>query len=69
LFDGHRAHGPLGQNQRGGFVTKAHIGQCESANEVKIFRLFFEKRFQVAAGLAPSFLGGGMIAGNLLRPA
>ena len=39
------------------------------ANEVKIFRLFFEERFQFAAGLAPTFLGGGMIAGNFLRPA
>jgi hypothetical protein len=33
-----------------------------------IFRLFFEKRFQFAARLSPAFLGGGMIAGDFLRP-
>jgi hypothetical protein len=59
----------LGQSQRGGFVTETHIGQCEIANEAIIFRLFFEKRFQFAARLSPTFLGGGMIAGDFLRPA
>ena len=34
-----------------------------------IFRLFFEERFQFAARLSPSFLGGGMVAGDFLRPA
>ena len=53
----------------GGFVTEAHIGQREISNEAKIFRLFFEKRFQFAARLSPTFLGGGMIAGDFLRPA
>ena len=38
-------------------------------NEAKIFRLFFEERFQFAARLAPTFLGGGMVAGYFLRPA
>ncbi len=53
----------------GGFVTEAHIGQREISNEAKIFRLFFEERFQFAARLSPTFLGGGMIAGDFLRPA
>ena len=57
------------QSQRGGFVTETHIGQREIANEVIIFRLFFEERFQFAARLSPTFLGGGMIAGDFLRPA
>ena len=34
-----------------------------------IFRLFFEERFQFAARLSPTFLGGGMVAGDFLRPA
>ena len=34
-----------------------------------VFRLFFEERFQFAARLSPSFLGGGMVAGDFLRPA
>ena len=60
---------PLDQSQRGGFVTEAHIGQREIANEDIIFRLFFEERFQFAARLSPTFLGGGMVAGDFLRPA
>ncbi len=59
----------LDESERGGFVTKAHIGQREIANEAIIFRLFFEKRFQFAARLSPTFLGGGMVAGDFLRPA
>ena len=59
----------LDQSERGGFVTKAHIGQREISNENTIFRLFFEERFQFAARLSPTFLGGGMIAGDFLRPA
>ena len=55
--------------ERGGFVTEAHIGQREISNEDIIFRLFFEERFQFAARLSPTFLGGGMIAGDFLRPA
>jgi hypothetical protein len=42
---------------------------ARSANEAEIFRLFFEERFQFAARLSPTFLGGGMIAGDFLRPA
>ena len=57
------------QSQRGGFVAETHIGQREIANEEIIFRLFFEERFQFAARLPPTFLGGGMIAGDFLRPA
>ena len=34
-----------------------------------IFRLVFEKRFQFAARLSPTLLGGGMVAGDFLRPA
>ena len=57
------------QSEGGGLVTKTHIGQREIANKTKIFRLFFEKRFQFAARLSPTFLGGGMVAGDFLRPA
>ena len=35
----------------------------------EIFRLFFEKRFQFAAGLPPTSLRGGMVASDFLRPA
>ena len=66
---GIRGHRLLGQSERGGFVTKAHIGQREISNEQIIFRLFFEERFQFAARLSPTFLGGGMVAGDFLRPA
>ena len=59
----------LDQSQCGGFVTETHIGQREIANEEIIFRLFFEERFQFAARLSPTFLGGGMVAGDFLRPA
>ena len=34
---------------------------------IKFSRLPFEKRFQFAARLAPTFLSGGMIAGDFLR--
>ena len=69
FLDRIRGHGPFRQSQRGGFVTETHIGQREISNEVIIFRLFFEERFQFAARLSPTFLGGGMIAGDFLRPA
>ena len=59
----------LGKSERGGLVTETHIGQREIANKTIIFRLFFEERFQFAARLSPTFLGGGMIAGDFLRPA
>ena len=62
-------HRPFGQSQCGGFVTETHIGQREIANQARIFRLFFEERFQFAARLSPTFLGGGMVAGDFLRPA
>jgi hypothetical protein len=39
------------------------------SNEVIIFRLFFEESFQFAARLSPTSLGGGMVAGDFLRPA
>ena len=69
FLDRDRGHGPFRQSQRRGFVTKAHIGQREISNETIIFRLFFEERFQFAARLSPTFLGGGMVAGDFLRPA
>ena len=69
LLDRIRGHGPFRQSERGGFVAETHIGQREIANEPKIFRLFFEERFQFAARLSPTFLGGGMVAGDFLRPA
>ena len=58
----------LDEGERGGLVTETHIGQREITNKTKIFRLFFEERFQFAPRLSPTFLGGGMIAGNFLRP-
>ena len=69
FLDRIRGHGPFCQSQRGGLVTETHIGQREIANQEIIFRLFFEKRFQFAARLSPTFLGGGMVAGDFLRPA
>ena len=33
------------------------------------FRLFFKERFQFAPRLSPTFLGGGMVTGDFLRPA
>ena len=68
FLDRIRGHGPFRQSQRSGFVTKAHIGQREISNQEIIFRLFFEERFQFAARLSPTFLGGGMVAGDFLRP-
>ena len=59
----------LDQSECGGLVTKTHIGQREITNELIIFRLFFEERFQFAARLSPTFLGGGMVTGDFLRPA
>ncbi len=69
FLDRDRGHRLLDESQRGGLVTKAHIGQREIANETIIFRLFFEERFQFAPRLSPTFLGGGMVAGHFLRPA
>src|SRR5947209_71040 len=54
--------------QRGGLVLEAHIGQREISDEEIFFRLFFEARFQFAARLPPTFLGGGMVADDLFRP-
>ena len=58
----------LDESQRSGLVTETHTGQGEITNELIIFRLFFEKRFQFAARLSPTFLGGGVVAGDFLRP-
>ena len=69
FLDWEHGHRLLGQSERGGFVTKAHIGQREIANQEIIFWLFLEKRFQFAARLSPTFLRGGMVAGDFLRPA
>src|SRR5262249_61981720 len=65
----HQSYGPFGQSQRGGLVTKARIAQREISDQLKIFRLFFEKRLQFAARLSPTFLGGGMISADFLCPA
>ena len=59
----------LDESERGGFVTNAHIGQREIANQLNVFWLFFEKSFQFVACLPPTFLRGGMIAREFLRPA
>ena len=69
FLDRDHGHRPLDQFECGGFVTEAHTGQREIPHEAKIFRLFFEKRFQFAARLSPTFLSGGMIAGDVLCPA
>ena len=37
FLDRNRGHGPFGQSQCGGFVTKAHIGQREISNEANNF--------------------------------
>ena len=66
---GTSGHRFLDESERGGLVTETHIGQREIANEAIIFRLFFEERFQLSPRLSPSFLGGGVVAGNFLRPA
>ena len=67
---GTHGHRLLRQSQRGGFVTKAHIGQREISNEKIIIRLFFEERFQFATRACCQLsLGGGVIAGDFLRPA
>jgi hypothetical protein len=67
FFEWHDGHPLLDKSERGGFVVKAHIGQREIANEVIIFRLFFEESFQFAARLSPTSRSGGMVAGDFLR--
>src|SRR5205823_6542142 len=69
FLDRSRGHSLLGQSQRRGFIPEAHVTEREIPNKAIIFRLFFEQRFQFAARLAPTFLGGGMVARDLLRPA
>ena len=66
---GIHGHGPFGQSQCGGFVAEAHISQREISHKAIIFRLVLEERFQFAARLPPTFLRGGMIAGDFLGPA
>jgi hypothetical protein len=68
FLDRDRGHSPLDELERGGFITETDTDQREIFNEAKIFRLFFEERFQFAARLTPTFLGSGMIAGDFLRP-
>src|SRR5436190_24320252 len=60
---------PLRQSQRVSFVTETHTDEREISNEVRIFRLFFEEGFQFAARLSLTRSGGGMVAGDFLRPA
>src|SRR5438445_3159296 len=69
LLDRNCGYRLLDEREGRSLVTKAHIGQCEIAKKTKIFRLVFEERFQFAARLSPTFLGSGMIAGDVLRPA
>ena len=69
FLDRVHGHGPFGQSQRGGFVAQGHIGKRQRSDEQIIVRLFFEKRFQFAARLSPSFLCSGMVACDFLRPA
>src|SRR5206468_4307148 len=63
-----RGYPAFRQSQSRRFVAKAHIGQREISNEIIIFRLLLEERFQFAARLAPTFLGGAMIASDILSP-
>src|SRR5215471_12450821 len=69
LFDGDNRFRALDQRKGSGFVTQGRIRQRELAHESPIFWLFIEKRFQLALGLSPSLLGGGVISGNFLCPA
>ena len=57
---GDHGHSLLGEGESGGFISKTHCGQCEVAKEKIIFRLLFEKGFQFAPSLSPTFLGGGI---------
>ena len=41
----------------------------EVVHEIVIFRLLLEETFQFALSVPPAFLGGGMIAADLLCPA
>jgi len=49
-------------------IAETHVDQRKIANQLKIFRLFFSKRFQFALRLSPTFLRSGMVAGNFLCP-
>ena len=69
FLDRDSGHGPFGESERGGLVIETHIGQREISHNAIIFRLFFEERFQFAARLPPTFLGGGMVPRNFLSPA
>src|SRR5438132_1361106 len=69
FLDRIRGDGAFDQSQRSGLITEAHVGQRENSDETRIFRLFFEEGLQVAACLAPTSLGGGVVAVNFLRPA
>jgi hypothetical protein len=66
-----RIHGYrlLDESECGGFISKTHVGQREIANKNPILRLLPEERFQFAARLFPTFLGGSVVTGNFLRPA
>src|SRR5204863_1762 len=68
FLDRDHGHRSLDQFECGGFVPKAHTRQREMPHEAKIFRLFFQKRFEFAARQSPTFLSGGMIAGDVLCP-
>src|SRR5205823_7399136 len=69
FLDRERSHGALRESQRSGLIAKAHIGQCQIANHLNVFWLFFEKSFQFAAGLPPTLLSGGTITTDFLSPA
>ncbi|MBA3830288.1 MAG: hypothetical protein H0X34_00035 [Chthoniobacterales bacterium] len=68
-LDWHRGHRPLRESECGRFITETHLRQGEIVKEIVIIRLFFEERFRIAARLAPTFLGGGLVADDGLGPA
>src|SRR5262245_16308509 len=48
-------YSPFRQSHRRRFVAKAHVGQGEISNQIRIFRLLLKESFQFTARLAPTF--------------
>ena len=69
LLDRDHCHDAFIESKRGGFVAQEDVRQYEITNQLPVFRLILEQRFQLAGRLAPTFMCGGMITGDFLRPA
>ena len=69
FFDRHHGDCALGQSHCSGVIAKSHICKREISYQNKIFRLFFEERFQLSASLIPTFARTVVIAADFLRPA